>query len=50
MKENKIFVAILILDIIYYVLFAITETSNSNEIDNNTKSTQKSGGKVLLQL
>lgn len=40
-RENKIFVAILILDIIYYVLYVITETSHSNEIDNNTKSTQE---------
>ncbi len=35
MWKNKIFIAILILDIIYYVLYAITETSNSNEINNN---------------
>lgn len=41
MWDNKIFIAILILDIIYYILYAITEKSNSNEMKNNTKNIQE---------
>ena len=41
MWKNKIFIAILILDIIYYILYAITERSNLNETDNNTKNIQE---------
>lgn len=41
MWKNKIFIAILILDIIYYILYAITERSNLNETNNNTKNIQE---------
>lgn len=41
MWNNKMFIAILIFDIIYYILYAITETSNSNQINNNNKNIQE---------
>lgn len=39
--NNKIFIAILILDIIYYILYAITEKEDLNETNNNTKNIQE---------
>lgn len=41
MWKNKIFITILILDIIYYILYAITEKDNLNETNNNTKNIQE---------